>query len=328
MKNNVNNCSGCDILTHYPTRNGKRYFAAASTGEEADGKVPTLKEAAARWGEQPREIEDMLQHGDVTDLGRLNWANTDLSSYAGTQKEQLTADQQRRLSEAVSKQYEKSRQVQKIVDEGINEQPSLIMSASEVLTSYRSFQAALACLAVVLREREAAIVSAERANAILPLCADQKQREAVVTIYTDRRQQYLQYDTERGLFRVDDEAAYQDAVREAKETEAYLSAVKSNVIVAVEEVNASEFKYLPISGRVTIENAVTEKYARFLVKDTKYFRSSLNQAKEAGKQITAEMEKWALIPDFYEIKPYEPLLINSRKRLNYSLEAKRKRLQK
>ena len=60
---------------------------------------------------------------------------------------------------------------------------------------------------------------------------------------------------------------------------------------------------MPISIVISIDNAAKESYARYLVKNTSFFRSELTARRENGEAITPEDERRAVIPDFYEVTP-------------------------
>ena len=96
---------------------------------------------------------------------------------------------------------------------------------------------------------------------------------------------------------------YSQIKQHAKSAKDDLRDFKAFTDVLGEFMNTSTLLYMPISIVMNIENAAKESYARYLVKNTSFFRSELNERRENGEDITPEEERRAVIPDFYEVTP-------------------------
>ena len=99
----------------------------------------------------------------------------------------------------------------------------------------------------------------------------------------------------------------------AKEAAEALNDFKAYAKAAEEYIDASTLRYTPISILMSIENAESERYTRYLVRNPVYFRSELNQRRAKGETITPEDEKRAVIPDYYDSKPTAKIYRDCRK---------------
>lgn len=126
----------------------------------------------------------------------------------------------------------------------------------------------------------------------------------------------LLWDEKRNSFEADvyrEGGLYERILQEAKETEAAMSDFNALAFAAEDYINRSELHYTPISIQLAIENAKTERYTRYLVKNLIYFRSEyLRKRKETGSPLTLGEKRRALIPDYYETKPNRELYRDAR----------------
>ena len=312
----------------------ERIFANPQTGDEAEVDLPSMERLANGYtslsdGEcKIMTKEEILKSGTLLQKLRLYISSIDLSGYFEA-KEQLTREE---LTEIITSiKTNDDRDLSHLCVKEYN----TISNFGKLLSFFfKRFQTSYAILAVLLNKWDSYEYTAKQLtllyslmkNSFIDICEDGEIGELGEEIYPEEtRQNFIQdllyanvldgatlkfnKKTENFYIDVDEKGGlYSRILEEAKSATKDLSDFKAYVVVAKEYINKSTLKFMPIPILTSIENAEEERYARYLVKNLRYFRSELNQRKERGETITPREEKMAVIPDFYEVKPSKNVL--------------------
>lgn len=301
-----------------------RVFAQASTGDEAEGDVPSPEERAfALNGKTKQEV---LESGSLVEKIRLYLCYRDDNGYAGSTSH-LTAEEMEKITLSI-----KTIEEQSSVDKWLNEYNSLCRFGEQLRFYFKGFQTSFAALAKLLNLWESydnlAKFQTEQVRALIDMPTEEE-TNGETDFFTSEEQKdktisniievvegiklsegKLRWDGSRSFIADIYEAGglYEKILQEAMETEAAMSDFKALAVAAEQFIEKSELHYTPISIQMPIENAKTERYTRYLVKNLSYFRSDFSQK----RSFTTEMKKRALIPDYYETKPNKELYRDAR----------------
>ena len=122
----------------------------------------------------------------------------------------------------------------------------------------------------------------------------------------------IRHDYSKGGFYVDihinqngERSLYEKIQEEARQTEEDFTdfVAIARAIRNFEKSKQNTLHYLPVNIRAAIDNAESEAYIRYLIKNKEYLRSELNYRRWFGEDITPEQEAVAVVPDYYEIQP-------------------------
>lgn len=318
-------------------RNTKeRIFANPQRGEDTEPELPSLEQLANGHitpSDGERKImtkEEIIENGTLLQKLRLFISNIDLSGYFETKDELLTKEEREKLTSSVITDEDR-----KLSTHCVKEYKAISNFGKLLNFFFKRFQTSYAILAVLLNKWDSYEYTAKQLTLLyslmkhssIEICEDGENGELLGgEIYPEEtRQSFIQdllysnvldgatlkFDKKTENFYIDIEekgGLYSQILEEAKSTTIDLSDFKAYTIVAEDFINRSTLKYMPTSIQLSIENAEQEMYARYLVKNLRYFRSELNQRKERGETITPEDEKRAVIPDFYEVKPSKNVL--------------------
>lgn len=316
----------------------ERIFANPQTGDEAEPDLPTLEHLANGYnsispfdGEYMTK-EEILKSGTLLQKIRLLISNIDLNGYFEAREElskeertkilsSIRTDEDRKLLKVCAKEYD------------------TISNFGKLLSFFfKRFQTSYAILAVLLNKWDSYEYTAKQltrlydymSTSFLTIWETDENLNPTevrdVELYPESTRHNfikdllnskvldraaLQFNEETGIFYVDTkerEGLYSKILEEAKSVTKDLSDFKAYTIVAENFIKKSTLKYMPISIQQSIDNAKEERYTRYLVKNLCYFRSELNQRIARGETVTPEEKQWAVIPDFYEVKPSKNVL--------------------
>ena len=303
-----------------------RKFVSANNSDEAEGELPTIEQLISF--SNPREI---LRTGTLQQKMKVLISSEDLEGYFDAEEEITPNDKIRTISTLQTKE---ERDFAKAC---ILEYKTLQRYGERLRFFFKRFQTSFSILAVLLNEwdsyeREAKNLSTiynqiksdegeevakNFATAIVNYIAGQEFRGAALRLDFDREEPiFVDVDLKDGELKEEEETipqlrrSYREGkslfsmiLEEAEAAKETLSDFKAFAVVAEEYIKKSKLKYMPISIQMSIENAEEERYTRYLVKNLNYFRSYLNERKHKKEAITAEDEKRAVIPDYYEVEP-------------------------
>ena len=301
----------------------RRKFATSKNSGEALGTFPTLEKLTDGYnllkkGEDGYEVmsrAEVIKKGTPMQKLRLYFSNIDMTRYFNTESDMLTPEEKAALIASTRKELgvpfikECLTEYKKIQDYGTHLRASFkVLQVSfaflaELLHKWNSYEELAKEYTMTYRnvtERlrssgcgEFAIKVAQ--NAIIDTATEKNLDGAKLIFEEGFRKFKLNVDGKGGL--------YERIKEEAKSVRKDLEGFKAVALVAEEYIGETKTKYMPISIQVCIENAEEERYMRYLVKDTSFFRSELNDRKARGELITPRDEKRAVIADYYEVKP-------------------------
>lgn len=312
----------------------ERVFATPRNGDEAEPDLPTLEQLANGYisqsdGDKMMTKEDIIKKGTILQKIRLILANIDLNGYFEAEGVLSKAE---RIMLLDSIQTEEDR---KLLDDCVKEYKTISNFGSRLNYFFKRFQTSFAVLAVLLNKWDSCEFTAKKLTLLYYIT----QTEVIAYFegeppeQWERKEKYpeeirkrliedlefsqvldgaaLKFDKEKGKFYVDvneEGNLYSQIIEESKSVSTELSNFKAYVVVAEDYIKKSKLQYIPTTIKMSVENAKSERYTRFLVKNKRYFRSEINKKKAMGETITKEDEKIALIPDFYEVKPSRNIL--------------------
>ena len=296
----------------------KRTFANAQNAEEAEGTLPTLEELAnGKLLPSKEQLEtgevimgnskgwktksEILKDGTLIEKARLYFSSIDLKGYFG-ENTRLTTEEEAKIFASVKTYGDKE-----LFEKCYREYRALIEYGEQLRFYFKRFQTSLAMLAVSLNKWDGYERTAETLNDIF----NSNNGEQLPDVYEVAKKftfdgAKLKVDKEKRSFVVDISGRgglYSQIKQHAKSAKDDLRDFKAFTDVLGEFMNTSTLLHMPISIVMNIENAAKESYARYLVKNTSFFRSELNERRENGEDITPEEERRAVIPDFYEVTP-------------------------
>ena len=318
----------------------ERIFANPQTGDEAEPDLPPLELLANGYtlinlseGEYKiKTKEEIINSGTILQRIRLLISNIDLNGYFEAQEE-LTKEERLKILTSIQTKEDK-----KLLEVCIKEYETISNFGKLLSFFFKRFQTSYAILAVLLNKWDSYEYTAKQ----LSLLYD-TMRTSFLTIWeqdetgeptnTETIELYpdstinnfiedlirtnvldgatLLFNDNTGKFYIsvkEKGGLYSQILEEAKSATKDLSDFKAYTIVAEDFIKKSTLKYMPISIQQSIENADEERYTRYLVKNLRYFRSELNQRIARGETVTPQEKKWAVIPDFYEVKPSKNVL--------------------
>lgn len=293
-----------------------RTFANPQNADEAEEKLPTLEELANGGILQRSNIEkrktkeEILKDGTLLEKLRLYFASGDFGGYFGTEGQQLTIEEVKKIGASIRVKEDKE-----LVDICYKEFHALREYGKQLSYFFKRFQTSFAVLAVLLNKWDS--YDQRAADYTQEYNSLEGERNALIRHVLIRHVETL---NSRGSFdgatlyfdeattsfkvKVDGEGGLYSKIKQ-EETDAIeaMADFKAFVRALEKYLEKSVLHYLPISIQMSIENAEEERYTRYLVKNLSFFRSELNSRKERGETITPEDEKRAVIPDYYEVKP-------------------------
>lgn len=301
----------------------RRKFATSKNSDEALGTYPTLEELTEGYnlltkgqdGYKVMTKEDIIKKGTALQQMRLYLCSANMGTYFDTKGRTLTQEEEASLIQSIREKVEVS-----YIKKCVSEYKILRKYGQHLRLYYKTVQVSFSFLAKLLSkwssyeqianqytmayrnatERLRASGCGEFAikvagNAIIDSASEARLDGAKLIFEDGFRRFKLKVDGKGGL--------YEKIEKEAKSVKKDLENFKAVALVAEEYIEASELKYMPIEIQMCIENAEEERYMRYLVKDTSFFRSDLNDRKARGELITPMDEKRAVIADYYEVKP-------------------------
>lgn len=309
-----------------------RVFAQASTGDEAEGAVPTIEERIFALNGKTRK--ETFEQGTLIEKMRAYLCVKDDTNYLGSEAN-LTENEVQQITHSITTIEE-----QNSVDMWLREYDNLCRFGEQLRFYFKRFQTCFASLAKLLNQwdsyeetaqnltrqiREAIDATSgdeprKRDNS--PHFESEEEREAVINFLFSVAETRalngatLKWDGKTNTFTAEiygEGQLYERVLQEAMETEAAMSDFKALSLAAEEFIEKSELQYTPISIQMPTQNAKEERYTRYLVKNLSYFRSEyLRKRREKGSPLTLGEKKRALIPDYYETKPNKELYRDAR----------------
>lgn len=301
----------------------RRKFATSKNSGEALGIFPTLEKLTDGYnllkrGEGGYEVmgkDDIIKKGTPLQQLRLYLGNADMDAYFDTKDRTLTQEEQASLINSIRNKVELS-----YIKKCVGEYTTLRRYGAHLRASFKALQVSFAFLAELLhkwnhyeelakeytmayrnvterlRSSNCGEFAIKVAQNTIRETATEKNLDGAKLIFEEGFRKFkLNVDGKGGL--------YERIKEEAKSVKKDLEDFKAIALVAEEYIEASELKYMPIDIQMCIENAEEERYMRYLVKDTSFFRSELNDREARGELITPRDEKRAVIADYYEVKP-------------------------
>ena len=320
----------------------KRTFANAQNSEEAEGTLPTLEELANGKPLPSKEQlatgkakgwktkSEILEDGTLIEKIRLYLSSLDLSGYFGDNVT-LTKEEVAKIVASI-----RTKEDRELVEKCYREYSALRKYGEQLRFYFKRFQTSFAMLAVSLNKWDGYERAAKQLSSLFNFNPDGEQltdiidadkypyepptidRDGVERFYSPEKVEAflskkvtfdgakLKVDKEKLSFVVDvfgRGGLYSQIKQDAQAAKDDLRDFKAFTDVVGEFMNTSTLLYMPISIKMSIENAEEERYTRYLVKNLSFFRSELNVRRENGEAITPEDEKRAVIPDFYEVTP-------------------------
>ena len=301
-----------------------RVFAQASTSEEAEGTIPTIEERILDLNGKTRK--ETFERGTLTEKIRAYLCFKDDSKYMG-EETKLTEREWQQITLSIETKEESDK-----AQEYMREFDKLCSFGGQLSFYFKRFQTAFANLANLLNLWDCydglAILQTKQVRALIEsdeFESEEQQHGSISNLIEvveamKLHGTSLQWNGKTNTFTANVYAAgglYERILQEAKETEAAMSEFKAIALAAEGFIERSELHYTPISIQVAVENAKTERYTRYLVKNLIYFRSEyLRKRREKGSPLTLGETKRALIPDYYETKPNKELYRDARAALN------------
>ena len=318
----------------------ERIFANPQTGDEAEPDLPPLEKLANGYNPTTQTDgehkimtrEEILNNGTPLQKIRLLVSNIDLNGYFEA-KEELTKEERMKIINSI-----KTNEDRKLLEVCIKEYDTISNFGRLLSFFFKRFQTSYAILAVLLNKWDSYEYTAQRLTKMYEVMKTLRftvwdedeegnpKNLQDVEVYEDNTinnvaneilysnllsDAALKFDHKTKCFYIDTNIKgdlFSQILTEAKSATKDLSDFKAYTIVAENFIKKSTLKYMPISIQQSIENAEEERYARYLVKNLRYFRSELNQRKARGEDITPQENKMAIIPDFYEVKPSKNVL--------------------
>ncbi len=102
---------------------------------------------------------------------------------------------------------------------------------------------------------------------------------------------------------------YERIQETAEDVAMHLSALKAALQVAEEQLQETNTFYMP-AYILEAEEITCERWLMSRDSDRSHYRSELNYRKLKGRAVSAEEEKWAVYPDYYELEPDEEVYEN------------------
>lgn len=313
----------------------ERKFASPKTSEEAELQLPPLEKQLK--GKTEREI---IENGTLLQKVRLYYILTDYEDYfdntASSPHE--VAEALNRLNTATLSDRDRRNIIQ-----CANEFKALKQHGEQMRFYYKRFQTAFSILARLVNlwdgyEKSAQIYTRlynlmkEGGSLLTDMATNNYISNILIStgglwegaaLRFDREKEsfFVDVDLKNGRFNEEDidflseshkqrlrknnmvESLYSKIQKEVANTTETLSDFKAFVVTAEEFMKKSTLRYLPISVKVCLDNAVEERFARYLVQNLSFFRSELNVRRSRGEAITPEEERRAVIPDLYEVEP-------------------------
>lgn len=292
-------------------REQRRTLANPQTTEEADTQLPPFEK---QLGLNMTERE-IISHGSLLDKIKLYCTLWDYSNYFGsTTSSPDTARES--VQASILTQADKD-----VVDKCVSEFSALQVYGQKVLYYFKRFQSSFCVLAKFIIMWESYEREAANLTAIFKRWKkkDPKAAEWLVNDIIKFAGDPLQFDREGEKFFVDVDRPsfnlYKRLIEEVGQTERDLADFKAYA-VAIEEYISGKFKfkstlnYLPISIQTNIDNAIEERYIRYVINNLAYFRSNLSARRSRGETITPADERRAVIPDYWEVEPTQEVYDN------------------
>ena len=320
----------------HKTKSEPRPFATPTTSEEAEGEIPSAEVRAEGFSFKTQE--QILESGTLKEKIRLYICYLDADNYFGNDSS-LSPEDMYKITSSVKTEEDKAE-----VSQYFKEYRTLNKFGDNLRFYFKRFQTSFAFLAKMLNLLDRLEKDLEQRNALLkiflsipsieeagsapegaPYFTTEAEKESFTQEVVKRLMSlgkdtgvllhYSQKD-KRFNFLHPKDGLLSKIQKEAKDVEETLADFKAFAVVAQDYCNKSKLKYLPISVQMCIENAEEERYIRYLVDNLRYFRSELNDRKSQGCKVSAKEYRWAVIPDYYEIKPSKEVLENCKEGIN------------
>lgn len=281
-------------------RKSKRKFVEAKNSEEAEGIILDTSEKV-------KSKKRVLTGEDLLDKFRLLFSHYDFMGYFDVEPI-LNNKDILKIKEAIRTERD-----YKLYLECLEEYKTIKRFGNRLKYCFKCFQTSFSCLAVLLNRLDNYEDMTISINIIAKLLTPDKKTIFIREIEDgDLGLQGVKivYNGNTGLFELNDNELYEEILKEASVVANELADFKAHVEAADDYIEKSKLKYTPIGIMMSWENAVFEKYTRYLVKNRRYFLSEFFSKVERGEKPTAEEERYSVIADYQEVKRNERTYID------------------
>jgi len=292
----------------------KRVFDNPTSSNDAGERLPSLLELTRGYitegeeGWQPTSKEDIIKNGTVLQKIRLLFAHYDMKGYYD-KTEDLTEEEDNKLIQDAQNSLN-----EEFLNECVQEFRTLLAFGGRIHFFYKRFQASLAPLSCCLKKLDSKKLAADVITELYKETAagveDQERREDIKDAFISGLKSTGVFDDglinfKDGRFFVEYKKSneiYKDLAICEMDTKEALCDLKAYIMAAKEFIEASYCKYVPIPILVYWQALKSERFARYLIQNKKYFKSEINLKKKYGIPYTKEEEREAVVPDFEEVK--------------------------
>lgn len=284
--------------------NQDRDLTTAKDMDEADGNFPPIIDVVNRYSGKQQTEDEILTRGTFEDRVRLYFTAADRQAYYEKDGENVTDEQLARYAAGVIAQKPEDRN---LIRKYHKEFKTLVSFGRRVYYSFRSYQAYFGALAVLLTDLDSYYETCVRLNATVQQTDITPNDLKFVRKLIDRTDVKTNYDKEENRFYVSfprtGDNLQRKINRQVKLVEREMSVYKAELMAVEEFIMDSPFRFCPIAVAITADNMMNEKYARYLIKQNYYYKSTINMKTAAGQEVT-QWEKFnAVIPDWVDIVP-------------------------
>lgn len=301
----------------------KRKFAEPKNSEEAEGLLPeTTGKVKAK--------KQILAGDNLLDKLRLLFSHYDFMGYWDV--EPILSDRDMlKIKDSI-----KTKADLELYGECMREYQTIKRFGNRLKYCFKCFQVSYSCLAVLLNRLDSYEELTKRVKRTFEMLQgwvkEEKKKEMgkinldrVIENYKETGDFKLEgaeivFNPETNTIELDDSKLYEEILKEAAVVANELADFKAHIEAADYYIENSHLKYTPISIEMSWENAILEKYTRYLVKNKRYFLSELFHKIDKGEQPTEEEQRYAVIADYQETKRDERVYIDCLEDLGYNIE--------
>lgn len=306
---------GKKVVSRNSKAKKKREFAEAKNAEEADEIFPDSKKIAGKI----KAKRSILAGDNLLDKFRLLFYHYDFLGYWDV--EPLLSDRDMlKIKDSI-----KTKADLELYGECMREYQTIKRFGNRLKYCFKCFQVSYSCLAVLLNRLDEYEDFVDYTNIVGSMLTKTQKLNFINTNPSWESGAFLLdgakmiYNEEKDIYELDDSEIYEKILTEAAVVANELADFKAHIEAADYYIENSHLKYTPISIEMSWENAILEKYTRYLVKNKRYFLSELFNKTDKGEQPTEEEKRYAVIADYQETKRNERTYIDCLEDLGYNI---------
>lgn len=293
----------------------KRVFATPPAADEAEEDLPLFKEVLSWYTTKTKE--EIIESGTLKERLLLYFVGADLNTYFHADTN-LSNKESKQLLTCMKESSEWGQEKETKIRKCVKEYQAAMAYSSHLRSFYLRSQACFAILSNLINRLDTYERTAEKLTILFQTTEGQDVGTLLDLWGKDFEGAELLFEEENQFFFVDANeptsgtkyGLYKEIADAADDTASTLSDFKAYAKAGKELIEGSILKYEPISIHMALKNAEEERYPRFMVKDSTYFRSQLNKRIADGGAITPAENLKAVIPDFYEVPVPEDMYQN------------------